>query len=79
MRDDAMLCRRCGKMFPLSADGESLLRAHVLAESAIDSAAKSASVRDTHEAVRQLPLPFGHGSDVVPDPLTSEPVDEELF
>ncbi len=82
VKDDQVQCAICGKDFPLSADGEELLRAHLLAERAIDSAAGSASVRDTHEAMTQLPLAFAEEADgAKPTPFAPSGtyVDEELF
>jgi len=36
---DQLLCKKCGKSFPIGLEGQRLFRAHELAEEAIDSAA----------------------------------------
>ena len=73
--DDTMVCSRCGKDFPLSPDGESLLKAHMLAEKAIDKRLELWQAAEQLEATRQLSLSFDHQSRTGVDQVD----DEELF
>jgi len=78
--NDQVQCGICGKDFDTSADGETLYELHMRIEQGIDKALESVSVRDTHEAMRQLPLPFGQGSRPGEAHSSSGLVnDEELF